>query len=88
VTVYIAGNGEHYDTAVTYRVDGKPGIAFRVVGLERAYDYDDGEWLDTGHLRMRAVGDLHIWVIDPDDVTPIADDAFCPSCGSTLCQWH
>jgi hypothetical protein len=88
VTVYIAGNGDTFDSRAVYRIDSKPGIAFRVVGLERAYNYDDDDWEHTGALRMRAVGDMHIWAVDPDEVTPIDDDAFCSSCGSTLCQWH
>lgn len=87
MTVYAVA-GRSFDTADRYVVDGYPGVAFLIVELHRVYDYDEHEFVETGFLLMRMVGDDRAHVIDPDDVTPIEEDAFCHTCGSTGCHWH
>jgi hypothetical protein len=41
----------------------------------------------TGMLRMRMVGDDHVFPIDPDDLTALDDDAYCDCCGQIGCGW-
>lgn len=47
---------------------------------------EDGEWVDD-HSRVvvRMVGDDRLFVVDPDDVTPLAEQEFCDSCGQLGC---
>lgn len=50
-------------------------------------DPDDWEERDTGRLVCRMIGDDMDFVFDPDDLTKIDDDEFCPSCGQVGCGW-
>jgi hypothetical protein len=69
-------------------VDGRGAVAWVVTGLETAPD-DDTEWTGieepTGRIQACMVGDDRVESFDPDDLAPIADDAFCPGCGQTGC---
>lgn len=76
-----------HDGAVT--VDGYGGIAFYVVGVETVPD-DDTYWtgseVETGNIMVVMVGDDRRHVVDPNDVTPIGDDEYCPECGQLGCR--
>lgn len=43
---------------------------------------------DSDMVRVVAVGDDHVWIVDPADLTPLADDEFCRCCGATDCEWR
>lgn len=71
-----------------YRVDGYRGIAFRFEGprLRRDEDWEwSGEEILTGEALMVMVGDDRFHIVDPDDVTPLQLDDFCPECGQIGC---
>ena len=51
---------------------------------------DDGEWVDkddSGRVLMVMVGDDRKFEVDESTCTPIADDAYCASCGQIGCHW-
>lgn len=78
-----------------YRVAGFSGVAFAFYGpqVERYWDLDEGiDWTEpeerpTGLALMVMVGDDTRHAIDPDDVTVIADEDYCGSCGQIGCGW-
>jgi hypothetical protein len=86
--------GPHYDTddqrfdAPAYTVHGWRGVAFYVLGWEVAPD-EDTEWSGieerTGRVVVVMVGDDHKYVIDEDDVQPIAREEYCGECGQIGC---
>lgn len=85
----------HYEDAPEYTADaytvkgcwGK-GIAFRVLGWETEPD-EDTEWSGcenrTGRLIVCMVGDDAHHSVDPEDVTPLDEDAYCHVCGQVGC---
>ena len=76
------------DSSARFTVAGYSGIAFYPVEAETAPDADT-EWSgienETGFVIMTMVGDDRRHVIDPDDVTRIADDDYCAECGQLGC---
>jgi len=84
----------HYEAAPEYTADGyrvagwSAGVAFYVLGWETEPD-EDTEWsgyeVRTGRLVVCMVGDDALQSEDPDDVTALADDAFCSECGQVGC---
>lgn len=72
-----------------YSVRGYAGVAFQVLGWEVEPD-DDTEWSGyeprTDNVLAVMVGDDKRWSVDPDDLTPLAEDAFCRECGQVGCQ--
>lgn len=76
------------DPEQTYRVAGWSGIAFRYLGDEAEPDGDTqwtGIYEPTGRVLMVMIGDGRVWTIDPEDVTPINEDDYCPECGQIGC---
>jgi hypothetical protein len=71
-----------------YRVKHWPGVAVYVRGWETEPD-EDTEWSGienrTGQVVVVMVGDDHRHLVDPDDLEPLAEDAFCRSCGQIGC---
>ena len=71
-----------------YAVRQYPGVAFYVLGWETAPD-EETEWSGyeqrTGNVLAVMVGDDYRHALDPDDLAPLAEDAFCHSCGQIGC---
>jgi len=80
-----------FDFDPAYRADGYDGIAWRVYAFESEPD-EDTEWtgytIPTGRLLAHMVGDDREFTFDPDELTPISEDDYCPSCGQIGCGWH
>lgn len=86
----------HYEDAPdfdapAYRVSGEAGIAWRVLGWETEPD-EDTEWSGienrTGRLVCVMVGDDRKFTFAPEDLTPLDEDEYCPSCGQTGCMCY
>lgn len=79
-----AHDGEHGRFAVA----DSPGVAFYLKGLDTEPD-EDTEWsgyeVETGMVQMVMVGDDRVHIIDPEDVSPIADEDYCHGCGQIGC---
>ena len=64
------------------------GVAFYVLGWATEPDADT-EWsgyeVRTGAVLAVMVGDDFRHSVDPDDLTPIPDDAYCDGCGQIGC---
>lgn len=73
------------DPDARYTVAGWPGIAVWIDGPE-AFPDDDTEWtghtIPTGRVLVVMVGDDKRHAIDPDDLTLIPEDGYCPGCGA------
>jgi hypothetical protein len=71
-----------------YRVARYSGIAFYVLGWETEPDTDT-EWSGyetrTGRVLAVMVGDDRRHRVDPEDLAPLAESAFCHSCGQIGC---
>lgn len=76
-------------TADAYAVRGYRGVAFAVYGWETEPDQDT-EWSGiesrTGNLIAVMVGDDRKFSIEPSDLSPLVDDAYCGSCGQIGCH--
>jgi hypothetical protein len=74
---------------MAYGVAGHPGIAFHLLGPETVPD-GDTEWtgmeVETGRVIVVMVGDDRRIPVDPEDVTPIADEDYCSGCGQIGCN--
>lgn len=71
-----------------YRVRQYQGIAFHVLGWETEPDEDtewSGQWARTGNALAVMVGDDRRHSVDPDDLAPLDDLAYCASCGQIGC---
>ncbi len=87
-------HGMHYETdneafsADAYQVDGWRGIAWHVLGWQTEPD-EDTEWSGcenrTGKVVCRMVGDDRDYAYDPDEIIPLAEDAYCRECGQVGC---
>jgi len=79
----------NFEQGDTVRVSGYRGIAFRYLGPETRPD-EDTEWSgfepETGMALVVMVGDDRRHVVDPADMTPLADDEFCGGCGQIGCS--
>jgi hypothetical protein len=73
-----------------YRVAHYPGVAFWYAGPQIEL-YDDGgdepAERQTGMALMVMVGDDRRHVVDPEDVSPLAEEDYCHSCGQVGCPW-
>lgn len=71
-----------------YSVSYYPGIAFWVEGWETEPD-EDTEWTGyeqrTGFVLAVMVGDDYRHKVDPEDLTPLDELAFCHVCGQIGC---
>ena len=74
--------------ADAYTVLGHGGVAFRVLGWETEPD-EDTEWSGmenrTGRIVVVMVGDDHRWIVDEEDIKPIAREEYCGECGQIGC---
>lgn len=80
---------ETVKTGQAVAVEGYRGVAFRVTGLETAPD-EDTHWTgiepETGRVECVMVGDDRVHAVEPDELTLIDEDDFCPGCGQTGCR--
>lgn len=76
------------DPDARYSVRQYPGIAFWADKAEGEPD-EDTEWSGyvnaTGRVLMVMVGDDTRHSVDPEDVTRIPEDGYCPGCGQIGC---
>ena len=76
--------------ADAYVVSGYSGVAWYVRGWETQPD-DDTDWsgyeIRTGNLVCTMVGDDRNFSVDPDDITPIKEGAYCGECGQIGCAF-
>jgi len=83
---YETDEPDPYPDAV--RIRGYAGIACYVLGWETEPD-EDTEWsgyeVRTGRLVAVMVGDDHRFLIDPEDVQPLARAEYCGVCGQIGC---
>ena len=88
-------NGETYsfDTDGRFRIDGWEGISFWIVREQTEPDADT-EWtgmeVPTGMLVAVMVGDDREHIVDPSDVTELAEGESCRECGQIGCtrRWE
>lgn len=73
-------------TGRLYRVTSVPGMAFRFVGQATYLDEWTGEEVEHDMVHMVAVGDDHVWAVDPDDVVELDVERVC-ECGQLGCEW-
>jgi hypothetical protein len=75
-------------SADAYTVARHGGVAWTVLGWETEPD-EDTEWSGyeqrTGQVVCVMVGDDSRFTFDPDDIAPLARDAYCGSCGQVGC---
>jgi len=70
------------------QVAGHLGSAFRYLGPEMQPDADthwSGYEVATGRHVVVMVGDDHKWIVDFEDMSPLAEDAYCNECGQIGC---
>lgn len=76
-----------FPSETRYR-DRRGGVAWFVLGWE-VQPTEDTEWDGieerTGRILAVMVGDDGVHSFDPEDLTPIPDDAYCASCGQIGC---
>jgi hypothetical protein len=74
-----------------YKVKGHRGFAWHALGWQTIPN-EETEWsgyeVRTGRVVCAMVGDDMHFAFEPEDVTPLDDDAYCPSCGQIGCSWH
>ena len=85
---------QHYETddshfsADAYSVRGYRGIAFYALGWETEPTEDtiwDGYEVRTGRVVVVMAGDDRHHIVDEDDITPLAREAYCGVCGQLGC---
>jgi len=79
-----------FDFDSAYTASGwSEGIAWRAYEYETEPD-EDTEWtgyeVATGRVMAHMVGDDRGFPFDPDDLTMIHDDDYCPGCGQVGCK--
>lgn len=71
-----------------YTVRGWRGVAFYVLGWETEPD-GDTEWSGyetrTGNVLVVMIGDDRRHSVDPSDLTPLDELAYCAECGQIGC---
>jgi hypothetical protein len=75
-------------SADAYRVDGYPGVAWRVLGWETEPTADtewDGIDERTGRVVARMVGDDTYFRLEPEQVHPLRREQYCGECGQIGC---
>ena len=74
--------------AAAYTVKGYSGIAWHVLGWETEPD-EDTEWsgfeVRTGNIVAVKVGDDRRFTFEEDEITPLAREEYCGSCGQIGC---
>jgi len=88
----VKGHGGVAFYLVGWEQKWEPMIAILTDDDGNDYEYElelEGEWIDDEEGRVRAVmvGDDHEWLVDPSDLTPIADEDYCSGCGQIGCAW-
>ncbi len=77
-----------FDFDAAYKETGRDGIAWRAFDYETEPD-EDTEWsgyeVPTGRVLAHMIGDDRAESFDPEDLEPIADDAYCRDCGQIGC---
>jgi hypothetical protein len=80
-----------FDFDAAYKAEGWGGIAWRAYAYESEAD-EDTEWtgyvVPTGRILAHMVGDDSPHSFDPDELTALDEEAYCPSCGQIGCGWH
>lgn len=74
------------DAETRFAVKGWSGVAFRVIS--RALHCVEGEWVEdpeSHQVVVVMVGDDHRYVVDEADLTPLAEEDYCPECGQIGC---
>lgn len=79
-----------FDFKPAYKAADYSGVAWRVTGYvtENVYDEDfDGyeEVEDRTRVVAHMIGDDRNFTFDVDDLTPLADDTYCRTCGQVGC---
>jgi len=77
------------DSDARFTVEGMSGIAFYAYKAETKPDADTywtGYENETGNVLMVMVGDDREFSVDPEDVTEIPENAYCPECGQIGCK--
>lgn len=76
-------------TADAYTVKGYAGIAWYVLGWETEPDQDT-EWTGyeprTGRVVAVMVGDDCKFSFEPEELTAISENDYCPECGQIGCH--
>jgi hypothetical protein len=73
---------------VAVRVRGWEGVAFTVLGpsvVDGPDTWWDGYQVETGQTRVMMMGDDRVFDVDPADILPLDDDAYCDGCGQIGC---
>jgi len=86
--LYLPDDGPEEMYPGAYKVRGQAGVAWRVFGREiETFDNGEGfpDWRETERLVCVMVGDDHREAFEPDDVTPLDEDAYCHECGQVGC---
>ena len=72
------------------QISAYKGLACWIVGDQTEPDQDT-EWTGietkTGRLVARMVGDDHLFICDPEDISTLDDSDFCSECGQVGCGW-
>jgi hypothetical protein len=75
--------------ADAYQIKGWKGVAWHVLGWETEPD-EDTEWSGyenrTGKVIAVMIGDDRHFSVDPDDITPVSEEDYCPECGQIGCH--
>jgi hypothetical protein len=75
--------------AEAYAERGRPGVAWWVYGIE-CVPNEDTEWSGmverTGRVVAVMVGDDAPHTFAPDELVPLAEDAYCHVCGQVGCK--
>lgn len=86
---FAAEHGAPFDFEPAYIGDGwSSGIAWRAYAYETEPDQDT-EWTGmenpTGRILAHMIGDDRTFTFEPDELTPIGEDDYCPGCGQVGC---
>jgi hypothetical protein len=81
IACFVRGPVKHFEpyTYMAHTEDGEE--------IEVPCDDGDGEWIDGdgSRLRLVMVGDDREFVVDADEIEPLAEDDFCSDCGQIGC---
>ncbi len=84
---------------IAFRISGfprrfEPYTALAIdeeTGEEYEADTGEGEWIEQdsscGRVVVVMVGDNRKHEVDVEDLTPLAEDAWCSDCGQVGCGW-
>ena len=80
-----------FDFDGAFSAEGYGGIAWYAYGFQTEATEDtewDGIVVPTGRILAHMVGDDREFDFDPDELTPLDEEAYCPNCGQIGCGWH